>query len=68
MDTSALKKFAQSARRNLIQTVTNKLKFVLAEDSLPRRESPEAIELPLKQIQKYGKDAVIDQVAHLPHH
>jgi hypothetical protein len=64
MDTSALKKFAQSARRNLIQTVTNKLKFVLAEDSLPRRESPKAISLLIKEIQIYGKEQVIERVAY----
>ena len=43
MDTSKLKKFAQYARRQLMEQVTAKLKLVLAEDSPARRESPEAV-------------------------
>ncbi len=39
MDTSKLKKFAQYARRSLIEQVSNKLKLVLAKDSAARRES-----------------------------
>ena len=43
METSKLKKFAQHARRNLIEQVSNKLKLVLAEDSAARRENPKAV-------------------------
>jgi type II restriction/modification system DNA methylase subunit YeeA len=43
METTKLKKFAQFARRSLLEQVSAKLKLVLAEDSLARRESPEAV-------------------------
>ena len=43
METAKLKKFAQFARRSLIEQVSAKLKLVLAENSAARRESAEAI-------------------------
>jgi hypothetical protein len=43
METSQLKKFAQFARRSLIEQVSAKLKLVLAEDSNARRENPKAV-------------------------
>ena len=43
METAKLKKFAQFARRSLMEQVSAKLKLVLAEDSAARRESAEAI-------------------------
>lgn len=43
MDTSKLEKFAQLARRSLIEQVTAKLKLVMAVDSAARRESVKAI-------------------------
>ncbi|WP_419641110.1 BREX-1 system adenine-specific DNA-methyltransferase PglX, partial [Thiolapillus sp.] len=43
METSKLKKFAQHARRSLIEQVSNKLKLVLAQDSAARRENPKAV-------------------------
>jgi len=39
METSKLKKFAQFARRSLVEQVSNQLKLVLAKDSVARRES-----------------------------
>lgn len=39
METAKLKKFAQFARRSLIEQVANKLKLVLAEGSAAKRES-----------------------------
>jgi hypothetical protein len=43
METAKLKKFAQFARRSLLEQVSAKLKLVLAENSAARRESAEAI-------------------------
>jgi outer membrane protein OmpA-like peptidoglycan-associated protein len=39
LETAKLKKFAQSARRSLMEQVSSKLKLVLAEGSVARRES-----------------------------
>ena len=65
MDTAKLKKFAQFARRSLIEQVSNKLKMVLADDSAARRESAEAVEKLEKQIQAHGKEQVIEKVAYI---
>jgi hypothetical protein len=43
METAKLKKFAQFARRSLIDQVSAKLKLVLAEGSAARREHPRAV-------------------------
>lgn len=43
MDTTKLKKFAQFARRSLLEQVSAKLKLVLAENSAARRERAEAV-------------------------
>ena len=43
METAKLKKFAQFARRSLLEQVSAKLKLVLAENSAARRESLDAI-------------------------
>ena len=42
METGKLKKFAQFARRSLIEQVSAKLVSVLDEDSAARRENPKA--------------------------
>ena len=44
MDTNRLKRFAQYARRELLQTVTTKLEMVLDKESAARREKPRAID------------------------
>ena len=43
MDTSKLKRFAQFARRSLIEQVTSRLNLVLQSESMARREYGEAI-------------------------
>ena len=43
METAKLRKFAQFARRSLIEQVGAKLKLVLAEESPARREAPSAV-------------------------
>jgi type II restriction/modification system DNA methylase subunit YeeA len=69
MDTSKLKKFAQFARRTLIEQVQSKLKLVLAADSAARREHPRAIKelvqkLSLHKDKKEGEKQLIEQVAY----
>lgn len=65
MDTSKLKKFAQFARRHLMEQVSAKLKFVLATDSQARRENPKAIEELERQIRTTSQERVIEKVAYI---
>lgn len=64
MDTGNLKKFAQKARRELIEQVSARLSQVLAEDSLARREQPSAVKKLQKQIQEHGEQEVIERAAY----
>lgn len=65
METTKLKKFAQFARRSLIEQVSTKLKQVLAENSAARRESAEAIKKLEGAIKTHGKEQVIERVAYI---
>jgi len=65
MDTSTLKKFAQLARRALLEQVSAKLKLVLAENSAARRERAEAVKKLEEAIRSHGKEQVIEQVAYI---
>ena len=65
MDTAKLKRFAQYARRSLIDQVSSKLVLVLAEDSAARRENSAAIKKLEEQISEYGKDQVIEKIAYI---
>ncbi|TQE98819.1 MAG: BREX-1 system adenine-specific DNA-methyltransferase PglX [Spiribacter salinus] len=64
MDTGKLKKFAQAARRELIQQTAGKLEQVLAEGSLARREQARAVAELEKEIQAHGRDEVIERAAY----
>lgn len=64
MDTSSLKKFAQSARIELIEQVGSKLAFVLKPESPARREYPSVVNELEKVLAKLGKEGLIDQVAY----
>ncbi len=64
MDTSTLKKFAQNARRSLIEQVASKLTFVLAEHSAARRQYPDAVAQLEKEIGTLTKKRVIEKVAY----
>ena len=64
MDTSKLKKFAQYARRSLIEQVGSKLNQVLSDDSSAMREHPEAVDKLKQQIVASDKTQVIEQVAY----
>ncbi|MBS3952427.1 MAG: BREX-1 system adenine-specific DNA-methyltransferase PglX [Methylomicrobium sp.] len=65
METTKLRRFAQFARRSLIEQVSAKLKLVLSEDSAARRESVAAIRKLEEAIQLQGKDQVIERVAYI---
>ena len=65
METTKLKKFAQFARRNLLEQVSAKLKLVLAENSAARRENAEAIKKLEEAIKEHGKEQVIEKVAYI---
>lgn len=64
METSALKKFAQAARQELLEQVGSKLAFVLKPESPARRESPTVVNELEKALSAHGKAALIDQVAY----
>ncbi|PTQ90923.1 type II restriction/modification system DNA methylase subunit YeeA [Nitrosomonas nitrosa] len=65
METTKLKKFAQFARRSLMEQVSAKLKLVLAENSAARRESLDAIKKLEEAIKNHGKEQVIERVAYI---
>jgi len=65
METAKLKKFAQFARRNLLEQVSAKLKLVLAENSAARRERAEAIKKLEEAIKGHGKEQVLERVAYI---
>lgn len=65
METGKLKKFAQFARRRLIEQVSAKLKLVLAENSAARRESLDAIKKLEEAITRTGTEQVIERVAYI---
>lgn len=64
MDTSKLKKFAQSARQELIELVSSKLAFVLKSESSARREVPTVVSELEKAVKTQGEQALVDQVAY----
>jgi hypothetical protein len=64
MDTNGLKKFAQSARTQLMAAVKAKLAIVLAEGSAARRENPTAARALEGQIRERGEAQVVEQVAY----
>ncbi|MDY0415056.1 MAG: BREX-1 system adenine-specific DNA-methyltransferase PglX [Pseudomonas sp.] len=65
MDTSKLRKFAQLARNSLIEQVSAKLKLVLTDSSVARRESLDAIKKLEEAIKGHGKEQVIERVAYI---
>ena len=65
METTKLKKFAQFARRSLLEQVSARLKLVLVENSAARRESTAAVTKLEEAIKDLGKEQVIDRVAYI---
>jgi Eco57I restriction-modification methylase len=64
METAKLKKFAQFARRSLIEQVAAKLNLVLAEGSAAWREQPKAIAELEKQLQEHEREQVVERIAY----
>jgi len=64
METAKLKKFAQFARRSLIEQVSAKLNLVMADGSAARREQPKAIAELEKQLQEHNREQVIERIAY----
>ena len=65
METAKLKKFAQFARRSLLEQISAKLNLVLAESSAARREEAKAIAELEKQIREHGREQVIERIAYI---
>ena len=65
MNTSELKKFAQTARRQLIEQVGARLDLVLQTDSAELREKEKAVKQLRDEIDKSSKEAVVERVAYL---
>ena len=64
METGALKRFAQAARRQLLEQVATRLEQVLRSDSVEVREKKKVVDELKKQIQASSREAVGDQVAY----
>ena len=64
METSKLNKFAQYARRSLIEQVGSKLAQVIKEESAERRELPNVVAKLESQLKQKGKVQLIEQAAY----
>lgn len=64
MNTNALKKFAQEARRKLVEQVGSKLEYVLNTDTPELREKVDQINKLKEAIQSTSKEQVIDKVTY----
>ncbi len=65
METLKLKRFAQFARRSLIEQVSAKLKLVVADESSARREHPQAVTKLQEALKEISKDQVMERVAYI---
>ena len=65
METANLKKFARHARTTLLEQVDTKLNFVLATDSLARREHSAAVAELEGKITELGRQQLIERVAYI---
>lgn len=64
MNTNALKKFAQEARRKLLEQVGAKLEYVLHTDTPELREKADQVEKLKEAIQRTSKEQIIDKVTY----
>ena len=64
MNTNHLKKFAQEARRKLLEQVGAKLNFVLTTDSAELREKTEQLKQLRQELGRTSKEQVIEKVAY----
>jgi hypothetical protein len=65
IDTGALKKVAQEARRVLRDQVSAKLALVLAEGSAARREAPKAVKELEGEIERTSRDQILERIAYI---
>lgn len=64
MNTNNLKRFAQDARRKLLEQVSSKLDYVLSHDSSTLRTKAETLKRLNDEIEASGRDTVVDKVAY----
>ena len=64
MNTNTLKKFAQDARRKLLEQVSSKLDYVLSHDSSTLRAKTETLKRLNDELKSVGRDALVDKVAY----
>ncbi|MDP2829501.1 MAG: BREX-1 system adenine-specific DNA-methyltransferase PglX [Sulfuricellaceae bacterium] len=64
METTKLRRFAQYARRTLLELIEARLQLVLQADSAARRENLTAVKQLEAQIQASSREQVIDRVAY----
>ena len=64
MNTNQLKKFAQEARRKLIDQVSAKLNYVLTSDTAELREKSSSINKLKEALKETSKEQLIDKVAY----
>jgi hypothetical protein len=65
VETSKLKRFAQFARRLLIEQVSSRLEQVLRADSRERRESPDAVKRLENNLEKIDSTQLVERVAYI---
>ncbi len=64
MDLNLLKSFAKEARKELIRTISFKMRFILSEESSAKREHPQAVKELEKKISLLGEERVIEEIAY----
>lgn len=64
MNTNQLKKFAQEARRKLLEQVGAKLAFVLTTDSAELREKSEQVKQLREELNRTNKEQLVEKVAY----
>ncbi len=64
INNTELKKFAQGARRQLLEQVAARMEQVLRSDSVEIREKEKVVQELREQIEIHGKKAVVDKVAY----
>lgn len=64
MNTNTLKKFAQEARRKLLEQVGAKLEYVLHTDTPELREKADQVQKLKEAIQRTSKEQIIDKVTY----
>lgn len=65
MNTTTLKRFAQDARKQLIGIVSQKIEYVLTQDTPELRDSEKQLRDLKEEIKKYGKEGVVERVAYI---